>query len=342
MSKNLIKKFQNFSHQHNLWQEGSKIILGVSGGPDSVCLLDIFAKLKDKYNLDLIVAHVNYGLRGKDSDKDEKFVRGLAKEHGIKIEVFHPYPSLTPSPSSFGRGERVLPSENALRSIRYDFFEKARAKNNFDLIAVAHTKDDQVETVLMRLIRGAGLKGLRAMRPKTEKIIRPLLGAGRKEILAYLKENKLNYRTDITNKDNRIFRNRIRNLLIPYLEKNFNPSIKDTLASETVIIADDYDYIKSEAEKKYKKVKIASQGRQIVFSNKELRKTHPSIQREIFRMGIMEVKRDIKDIRSANIKEAMEAFKSGKGKNQKVAFQGLKMIKRGDKIQLSLDLFERK
>lgn len=327
MSKNLIKKFQNISHQYNLWQEGSKIVLGVSGGPDSVCLLDIFAKFKDKYNLDLIVAHVNYGLRGKDSEADEKLARKLAEKYGIKINVLKPEKGLK-------KGENL---ENVLRGIRYDFFEKLRKRKNFDFIAVAHTKDDQAETVLMRLIRGAGLKGLRAMRPKTEKIIRPLLGVSKKEILAYLKENKLKYRIDITNKDNSIFRNKIRNLLIPYLEKNFNPSIKDTLASEAVVIADDYSYIKNEAKKEYEKVKIASQGRQIIFSNKELQKTHPSIQRELLRMGITEVKRDIKDIRSANIEEVMKAFKSGKGKNQKVSFQGLKMIKRGDKIHLSLD-----
>lgn len=199
----LIKKFQNISHEYDLWQKGSKIVLGISGGPDSVCLLDIFFQLQKKYQLDFIMAHINYGLRGKDSDQDEKLVRKLAEQYDLKLFILNP--------------KCKSKSENALREIRYRFFEKIRKNNDFDLIAVAHNADDQVETFLMRLIRGSGLAGLSAMRFKNDSIIRPLLGFQRNEILAYLHKNKLDYRIDRTNLKPVFFRNRVRNELLPLL-----------------------------------------------------------------------------------------------------------------------------
>lgn len=231
--KNLIKNFQNFSHEHNLWKKGSKIIVGVSGGPDSSCLLNIFANLQKKYSLEIIVAHVNYRLRGRDSEQDEKFVRDLAIKNNLKVYT------LSPSLSRLqARGNRT-PSENEMRDIRYDFFEKVRKENKFDLIGVAHNADDQVETFFLHFLRGAGKDGLSGMKAKNDKIIRPLLFAWKKDILDYLKENKLSFRLDKTNKENKFTRNKIRNILIPYLEKNFNPKIKKTILRTIEILVEE-------------------------------------------------------------------------------------------------------
>lgn len=323
MDKNLIKKFQNISHQYDLWKKGDKIVVACSGGPDSTCLLDIFAKLKDKYNLELIVAHVNYNLRGKDSEKDEKFVRRLAGRYGLKIEVLK-CKSLSLNPSSKGR---VRVNENALREIRYKFFEKIRVKNKFNYIAVGHTLDDQVETYLMRIIRGTGLAGMSAMKHKNNFIIRPLLEITKKEILNYLKQVNQAYRTDRTNKEIPFLRNKIRNELIPLLGKKYNPNIKETLYKSSLNIAEDYDFLEQISRETYAKNKE--------LSAKKLLKLHPALQKRIILEAIKKKKKNLKDIESAHINEIMKIIKSAKNKRQMVIFQGLKIIRKGDKIKIT-------
>lgn len=314
--KNLVKKIQNSVFENSLFERNAKIIIGVSGGPDSVCLLDIFCKLQKKYSLQLIIAHVNYNLRGKDSDSDEKFVRDLAEKYNLKIEILKPEINFKAN------------LESKLRDIRYAFFEKIRKKNNFDWIAVAHNSDDQAETFLMRIIRGAGLLGLSAMKYKnnSRKIIRPLLAITRQEILEYLKINKLKYRIDKTNFESNFLRNKIRNKLIPYLKKNYNPNIRKTIFDSTVSIAEDYSYINELAEKAYQK----SKG----LSVKKILSLHPALQRRVLFRAISEKKQTDKNIEFAHIKEILKAIKSAKGKNQTVNFAGLKMIRKGDKINL--------
>jgi len=329
--KNLPKKVRSISHQHDLWSVDSKIILGISGGPDSICLLNIFLKLQKAYLLEFRIAHVNYGLRGKDSDADEKFVRALAKKHNLKITVFNAQPPKSAEADTFSlsreRGIRKIPSENELRNVRYDFFEKIRQENNFDLIAVAHNQDDQAETFLMRLLRGSGLNGLRAMKFKNGNVIRPLLATSRKEIMEYLKDSGLKYRTDRTNRTNLFLRNKVRNKLIPYLEKNFNPNIKKTLSDATLNIADDYSLLETITEENY--IRHGN------LSAKRLLALHPALQKRILLKTISAIKNDLKNIGSSHIEEMLKALRSTKGKNQVVLFQGLKMMRKGDKITIS-------
>jgi len=210
--------------------------------------------------------------------------------------------------------------------LRYSFFEDVRKKHAFNLIAVAHNADDQVETYLMRVIRGAGLKGLSAMKYKSDKIIRPLLNVSRKEILEYLKTNNLKFRTDKTNAQNLFFRNKIRNKLIPYLQKNFNPNIKKTILDSVASIAEDADFISKEAEKK----KTASV--------KKILALHTALQKRIILREIGKIKPDLKDIEAAHVSEILKSLKSTKGKNQIVVFKGLKIVKKGDKISILCNL----
>lgn len=313
--KNLVKTIQNTIFQQGLFERGAKIVIGVSGGPDSVCLLDVLEKLRSKYDLQLIIAHVNYGLRGKDSDKDEKFVRNLAQKNNLKIEVLQVKVSSTKN------------LESNLRDIRYDFFEKVRKENKFDLIAVAHNSDDQVETYLMRVIRGAGLQGLSAMKYKNNRIIRPLLNVSRKEILEHLSKQNRTYRTDKTNQENLFLRNKIRNKLIPYLEKNFNPSICKTIFDSTASIAEDFSFINEIAEKAYRKNKG--------LSAKKILALHPALQKRILLQAIAEKKLNNKDIGMSHVEEILKALKSTKNKNQTVTFQGLKMTRKGDRVTIA-------
>jgi len=281
----------------------------------------VLAKIAPKYSLELIVAHVNYGLRGKDSDKDEEFVRGLAEKHNLEIAILQ-------EPSSWNSKSSALqPSENNLREIRYNFFEEVRQENNFDLIAVAHNADDQVETFLMRVIRGSGLAGLSAMKYKSGKIIRPLLGISREEILKYLKSHKLKYRTDKTNAESLFFRNKIRNGLIPYLEKNFNPQLRKTILGAVGSIAEDADLLEKISNEYFKKKKELRASEILVL--------HPALQRRIILKAIEKAKKDLKDIDTAHVEEILKALKSTKGKRQTVMFKGLKLTRIGDKVILA-------
>lgn len=319
--KNLIKTIQNTIFQQALFKRGAKIVLGVSGGADSVCMLDVMAKIASKADLKLLIAHVNYGLRGKDSDKDEDFVRELAGKYNLQCIVLK---QGTLSPALPRRGRGNLFSENVLRETRYDFFEKVRKENKFDFVAVAHNADDQVETYLMRIIRGAGLQGLSAMKYKNNFIIRPLLGTTRKDILVYLKKNNLKFRNDKTNNTDLFLRNKIRKSLIPYLEKNFNPNIRQTIFQATKSITEDYSLITDLA------IKATGEIRQL--SAKKILTLHPALQREVIRNFLGKANANLKDIGSAHVAEVLKIVQSTKGKNQVVLCKGLKITRKGDKL----------
>ena len=331
---NLIKKVQNTIFQHNLFPRGSKIIIACSGGPDSTALLDILSKLKKKYALELAIAHVNYNLRGFDSQKDEDFVKKLSKKCNIPIFVYNFNTVETRFITSGQKSKKTQLitslqkniSEDFLRKIRYDFFEKTRKEQGFDYIAVGHTLDDQVETFLMRVIRGSGLAGLSSISYKNNRIIRPLLNIPKAELINYLETNKLSYQTDKTNLESEYLRNKIRNQLIPYLEKNFNSGIKKTIFDATESIREDFDLIENVSKKEIQKNKI--------LSAKKLLLLHPSLQKQILLNSILEKKGDLRDIESAHIRELLKIIKSTKNKAQVVLFQGLKVTRNGDKLRI--------
>ncbi|MEI7749951.1 MAG: tRNA lysidine(34) synthetase TilS [Candidatus Moraniibacteriota bacterium] len=213
----LVKRIQNHDFQNKLLIKGSSILVACSGGPDSVALLHIFLSLRDKLSLRLGVAHVNYRIRKADADKDELLVRHSCAEYGIPFFVLHPK-------------NAVGKNEEALRDIRYSFFEQIRKREKFDAIAVAHTEDDQAETVLIRLLRGSGPDGLAAMRPRNGHIIRPFLDIPKNDILRFLRDEQIPFHTDTTNNDTSILRNRIRHKLLPLLEQDYQPGIRKILA----------------------------------------------------------------------------------------------------------------
>ncbi|PIW94816.1 MAG: tRNA lysidine(34) synthetase TilS [Candidatus Moranbacteria bacterium CG_4_8_14_3_um_filter_34_16] len=311
---NLIKKIQNTCHQYNLFQKGSKIVLAVSGGPDSVCMLEIFSRLKIKYSLNVIVAHINYNLRGRDSLKDEEYVCFLAKKNDFKFFLLN-----TEIKDKFNL-------ESRLRDIRYAFFEEIRRQENFDLIAVAHNLDDQVETFLMRIVRGAGTQGLSAMRFKNNNLIRPLLAISKEEILSFLKKEKIQWRMDKTNRENVFLRNRVRNKLIPFLEKNFNSKIKKTIFNSLVSISQDNDFLEKNANNFEIKSSEIEVSKFLTF--------HPAMQRRLIRKILKNKKKNLKNITSSQIEEILKITKSIKNKKQFFVMSGLKIEKIGDKLKV--------
>ncbi len=317
---NLIKKTQNIIFQNELFERGSSIVVAVSGGPDSACLLDVLNQLKDKYALELIVAHINYNLRGQDSAADERFVLKLAEKYGLETIILHP------------KIKTRKNLENNLRDIRYAFFEKIRKERGYDWVAVGHNLDDQAETFLQRLIRGAGMAGLRGMQFKNGRIIRPLLGFSRQEILEYLKMRKLKYRTDKTNQENIFLRNRIRHQLIPYFEKNFNPKFKKTIFETAVSLGEDYALIEETAENFFRQSHN--------LSVKKILLLPKAIQKRIILKFLQKVAVNLKNIESAHMEEILKVLKSLKNKNQGISFQGLKIERKGDKVTIVKNNFK--
>ena len=318
---NLSQNIQNFAHKNGLFENDQKIVVGVSGGADSVCLLLVLLQLSKKYDFSLHIAHVNYALRGKDSDLDQKFVENLARTHGLEISVL-----------SLKKPASTANLENKLRNQRYAFFEKIRKNLGFGAIAVAHNQDDQAETVLLRIIRGSGLQGMASMKPKNGSVIRPLLATSRKEIIAYLEERNVAFRTDKTNLQPIFTRNKLRLKLIPYLEKNFNPNIKETLAGLADNASWDYDYISAEASKKAK-LSVSADGA-IRFSAKEIQKLHPALSRQGLRNILGKKHTGLADLESGHLAEIEKIIKSDKNKTQKSRIKGLSITRNGDIVSI--------
>lgn len=213
----MLEKVREFIHKENLIPNNTKVIVGLSGGMDSMVLLDILISLGYRCT----AAHCNFHLRGEESDRDENFVKKWCKSIDI------PFTSINFDTKQYAV-DRKISIEMAARELRYNWFETLRRHHQADFIAVAHHKDDSVETVLLNLIRGTGIKGLTGISPKNGYIVRPLLGISRSEIEKYISERDIPYVTDSTNNEDLYLRNALRLNVLPILEK-LNPSVKDTI-----------------------------------------------------------------------------------------------------------------
>lgn len=255
----LAKLIWDFSKGQGLLRPGDRVVVGVSGGPDSLCLLDVMHRLAGKHELELHVAHLNHGLR-REARADAEFVRAEANKRACRF-----WTETVNVRAAAQAGKLSL--ETAARQLRYDFLRRTAEQAGADRVAVAHTADDQAETVLMHLLRGTGLRGLRGMLPKTVigdyaignwhapgpdrqfpianlqspvYLVRPLLHTTRSDVLAYCAEHKLSPRLDRSNRDRRFTRNRVRRELLPALEA-FNPNIRVVLARLAQTAAGDYE-----------------------------------------------------------------------------------------------------
>ncbi len=226
---------------------GEPLLIGVSGGADSVALLDVLVKSGWQPH----VCHLNHKLRGAESDADAEFVGQLAQRYGLPATI-EACPVVVggvsnPDRSRLKTAPTVSGSENAARRARFGFFAEVAAKTGISKLALAHTADDQVETFLLRLLRGAGVPGLIGIWPERKigslRVIRPMLGVTRAEVLEYLSAQGLTHREDSTNADRRFLRNRIRHELLPLLEREYNPGIRDVLLRTAEILRDEDDVL---------------------------------------------------------------------------------------------------
>ena len=221
---NLYREILEKNRKDKLIEKNDKIVVGFSGGPDSVFLVEMLLKLRDSIKFDIILVHINHLLRGKNSDGDEEFSIEYGNKKGL--EVFSRKINITVLGKDMG-----LTLEEAGRKARYDLFKEIFEKTGANKIALAHNKDDQLETFMFRLTRGAGLEGLEGIISKRDIYIRPISEIYKKDIVEYLNQNNISYRTDETNFENEFTRNSIRLDLIPFIEKRYNPKFKDRLYS---------------------------------------------------------------------------------------------------------------
>lgn len=245
-------QFLKYIAEHNLCYSTDKILLGVSGGIDSVCMLHLFKNL----NYDIAIAHCNFQLRGKESNADELFVQQLAEQLNVPFYV-----------TRFNTEEIAkkngISIQMAARDLRYEWFQELLQKYNFTNIAIAHNKDDVIETFFINLSRGSGIKGLTGIKPKYKEIIRPLLFASRKEITEYISTNNLEYREDSTNKSTKYSRNLIRHDIIPLFE-NLNPNFRETMIENIDRLIQTESIYKEALSKELEKIIAKQNNKQLI------------------------------------------------------------------------------
>jgi tRNA(Ile)-lysidine synthase len=256
---------------------GQRLVLGLSGGADSVALLDALVSLAARHRFRVVVAHLDHGLR-PDSAEDAAFCRHLCEALGVPLHA------AVADVSVRARRERGG-LEQAARRERYRFLRRVREETGAAAIAVAHTRDDQAETLIMRLLRGAGATGLGGMRPRSGRLLRPLLEVSREEVVAHLRERGLRWREDPTNADLRHLRNRVRHELLPYLEARFNPALREGLARTAGLLAEEAAHLVGEADALLERIARA-EGAGIVLDASGLASAPPAVARVAVRQAL--------------------------------------------------------
>jgi tRNA(Ile)-lysidine synthase len=314
----LFDQFKKYIADNDIIRAGDKVIVACSGGPDSVALLYLLTDLSKELNLELIVAHYNHKLRGGESDGDEKFVAELASKLKRKF---------------ISESAKVgITSEEQARKLRYDFLQKIGGEEGAKVLAVAHNLDDVAETLLLNIVRGAGIRGLYSLRPKRGYVVRPLLFAEKKDILSYLSDKKIGYRTDESNNKLVYTRNIMRHIILPEIKK-INPQVLSAIARTSAFAAAADEYIIQSSEETLAKISENQNGK-IIIDRKKFVALSPAIQSEIIRIlarnaGVLT------DLSFAQTEEITQLAAKNIGKKYKVIDSTLKIEIESGKIIVS-------
>ena len=322
----MINKVFETITKFKLIQDGDKIVLGVSGGPDSICMLDILNQLKnDKIKFDIIVAHINHQIR-EEANQDEKYVQNYCKKNNIKFCVQRIDVKKYANNNKIGL-------EEAGRKLRYIFFDEVMKLNNGNKIAIAHNKNDKIETIIMNEIRGCGLSGLKGIEPmRNNRIIRPLIECERIEIEKYCEENNLNPRIDKTNFINDCTRNKIRNIVLPYVVKEFNPNIVKTLDRLSEVVSETENYLQKQVEKKYNQLLISKENDKIILDLKKFNSEDILIKKRILLYTISEILGNTQNIEKINIEDLIKLCQNNIGNKYLKPKSNIKVLVNKGKI----------
>lgn len=266
----MIEKVRSTIEKYNLLEKGERVVVALSGGPDSTVLLDVLALVAQEVDLSLIIAHFNHGLRGAESDEDEIFSRNLSGKRGF---VF-----VSGKMDQKKKGKGFSP-EDFYRRERYKFLNKVAEEYQAQKIALGHNMQDQAETVLLNLLRGSGLEGLKGFLPIREgRYIRPLIEISRQEIISFLIKEGIPCRQDSSNENKRYLRNQIRLELLPYLKEKFNPKIEENLAQMAEILRPEDEFIRQYVNNTLNLPFIRRQKNQILLKIEDINKLNPAIR----------------------------------------------------------------
>ena len=301
----IINKFKSTVRKYDLIKENDTIIVGASGGPDSQFLIYLLNEVKDFYKINIVLAHLNHMHRA-DATNDESLVIETGKN--LSFETFVERKSM----DTYAK-EKKISSEHAGRILRYEFFRSIKIKSKNPKIAIAHNKDDQAETVLMRIIRGTGLDGLRAMDYKNEDIIRPIMDFSKGEILEFLDEFKISYHIDYTNLETDYTRNKIRLEIIPEIEK-INPNFKNSLVSLSEIAKNDYDILREIEDEKLDEIIRKKDKNYLSFDKSKFNQITDPLKARLIRRAIEILYGNINDFSKTNIEDFLKIKYLSNGK----------------------------
>ena len=312
--------------KYNLIENGDKLVLAVSGGPDSISMLNILNEIKKDgiINFEFVVAHVNHMIR-KEAKEDEEYVKKYCNENGIEFY------SKSIDVKKLANNNKVG-TEEAGRMVRYKFFDEVLEKIGSNKIGVAHNKNDKAETIIMNMIRGSGITGLKGIEAKRGKYIRPLIECERAEIEDYCEKEKLNPRIDKTNFENTYTRNKIRNILIPYIKKEFNPNIIETLNRLSSLVTDEEDYIEKQVEKIYKEIVIDEDEKEIVIDLKSFNNQEKVIKSRIILYTITRLFGTSKEIAKVHIEDIIKLCSNNVGNKYLTPNKNIKVLVKNHKI----------
>ncbi len=318
----VISQVRRALRHHDLLPRGETVIVGVSGGPDSLCLLHVLLTLRGEFDCELRVAHLNHQLRGAEADADAEFVSDLATQWKLPCTIG------SRDVKALAR-ENKLSLEEAARQARYAFLAEVAAAHGSRTIAVAHNADDQAESVLMHFLRGSGTAGLRGMLPKIElsklqitnhklqtprpdlMLIRPLLGVPRADVEHYCREHALQPRFDVSNLDTTFFRNRLRHELIPLLE-TYNPNIRQVLRRTAEVISAEAEALRDALESAWRAAIVFESNGVITFSLPAWRGLPLALQRATLREAIRRLRPSLRNINFVHVEDAVSQLQAAR------------------------------
>lgn len=311
--------------KYNLIKENDSIVIGVSGGPDSICLLHILNEIKNELNFKIYVAHINHMIR-KEADSETEYVKEFCKNLGI--ECYIKRIDVVEIANNLKRG-----TEETGRQIRYEFFNEILEKTNSNKIATAHNNNDKVETILMNILRGSGTSGLKGIEAIRDNMyIRPLINTSREEIEEYCEINKLEPKIDESNNENIYTRNKIRNIVIPYIKQEFNPNIIKTINRLSEVANEENEYLNKVTENEFNELLLEKANNSYVLNLKAFNKLELVIKRRVILYTINELLSSTTGIEKVNIDDIIKLCNNNIGNKYLSPIKNLKVLVKKGKI----------
>ncbi len=320
------KKVLETIKKYNLIEDGDKVVVAVSGGPDSITMLDILNEIKNEKIIDfeISVAHINHMIR-EEAKLDELYVKNYCEEKNIDFY------SKSIDVLKLANNNKTGTEEMG-RIVRYKFFDEVLEKTGSNKVSIAHNKNDKAETMIMNILRGSGISGLKGIEPKRGKYIRPLIECERYEIENYCKEKNLNPRIDKTNFDNTYTRNKIRNIVIPYIKQEFNPNIINTLSRLSELVVEEDDYIENKVKEVYETLLIKENKKEIILDLKKFNEEEKVIKSRIVLYTITRLLGNCQGIGKVHIEDIIKLCSNNIGNKFLTPNKNIKILVKNHKI----------